>query len=438
MERRRCSLLLVSLLASALLCSWTFAPGAESLGFRHQQFPSRNTSAHPNCSQEPGFPRQYVGGFFFINEFPSIASIDANGCNSWTSGVALSFGAKSAFFAGPGFKAGLVASQYGTRETTEVIDGHQLIRVVDPSKTWLRVYKGFDQCMSGRGSSGGNVACVAPAVERRPDDWVPYLPAAIILAAVVLFVIHFLRPAGPIRRRRHYRRTSQDLVLAVPGDDPAHLESLDIKQLQKRLRHLEQAIAPELAESQHHWFKGLLSTGRHGMALESLTRWFAESHLPVPDHVRDETLWLASSLQIEHLVRPVLDAQVEAHIEDPQIPDSVSPGFDVPLADFKKLVAEAVDSLPPAFGRAMTNVAILIDEENPKRNVLGLYEGLPLSRRIVHTWSVHPDKITIYRRAICDRCRSETEVRAMVYRTVIHEIAHHFGIDDPRLRELGW
>jgi predicted Zn-dependent protease with MMP-like domain len=321
---------------------------------------------------------------------------------------------------------------------TELIDGHQLIKVTDPTNTWLRVYKGFDQCMSGQGASDARTVCIAPAVERQLDDWVPYVPAGIVLGAFALFVIHFLRPAGPIRRRRHYRRTSRELMLTVPGDAPMQLRSLDIKQLQKRLRRLEQSIAPVLTESQHHWCQGLLGAGRHGMALESLTRWFAESHLPVPDHIRDEILWIASSLQIERMVRPVLDAQVQAHTEDLHIEYRASQGFDIPLAEFKVLVAEAVDSLPAPFGRAMTNVAILIEEEHPNHDRLGQYEGLPLSRRIVHTWSVHPDKITIYRRTICDHCRSRTEVRAMVDRVVIHEIAHHFGIDDPRLRELGW
>jgi predicted Zn-dependent protease with MMP-like domain len=67
-----------------------------------------------------------------------------------------------------------------------------------------------------------------------------------------------------------------------------------------------------------------------------------------------------------------------------------------------------------------------------------LYEGYPLAAPRYRNWAVHPDKITIYRKTICEHCRSEQEVRALVYRVVVHEIAHHFGIDDPRLRELGW
>jgi predicted Zn-dependent protease with MMP-like domain len=102
------------------------------------------------------------------------------------------------------------------------------------------------------------------------------------------------------------------------------------------------------------------------------------------------------------------------------------------------MVADAIDVLPESFGRTMTNVAVIVEEEAEGRSLFGLYEGHPLTRYHIRQWSVHPDKITIYRRTICEYSRSEEEVRARVYQTVIHEIAHHFGIDDPRLRELGW
>ena len=81
---------------------------------------------------------------------------------------------------------------------------------------------------------------------------------------------------------------------------------------------------------------------------------------------------------------------------------------------------------------------VVVEDEAEGRNLFGLYRGHPLTGYRIRQWSVHPDKITIYRRTICEHSRSIEEVRAQVYRTVIHEIAHHFGIDDPRLRELGW
>jgi predicted Zn-dependent protease with MMP-like domain len=134
----------------------------------------------------------------------------------------------------------------------------------------------------------------------------------------------------------------------------------------------------------------------------------------------------------------VLDAGVQAHESEASPVEEVVDGLDVPTAEFKQMVADAVDSLPEEFGRAMTNVAVVVEEEAEGGKLFGLYEGHPLTRYRIRQWSVHPDKITIYRRTICEHCRSAEEVRAQVYRTVIHEIAHHFGIDDPRLRQLGW
>ena len=78
------------------------------------------------------------------------------------------------------------------------------------------------------------------------------------------------------------------------------------------------------------------------------------------------------------------------------------------------------------------------EDEAEDRRLFGLYQGHPLTVYRIRQWSVYPDKITIYRRTICEYSHTRDEVRAHVYRTVIHEIAHHFGIDDPRLRELGW
>ena len=119
--------------------------------------------------------------------------------------------------------------------------------------------------------------------------------------------------------------------------------------------------------------------GRHGLALESLTRWGAESHLPVPDHLRQEMLWLAASLQIEREVQPMLEGQDLAHTLDLGPHPRIESGFDVPADEFASLVRDAVDSLPSALGKAMTNVAVVIDEENPDQPLYGLYQGHPLS-----------------------------------------------------------
>jgi predicted Zn-dependent protease with MMP-like domain len=107
-------------------------------------------------------------------------------------------------------------------------------------------------------------------------------------------------------------------------------------------------------------------------------------------------------------------------------------------ARFEEMVAEALDGLPEGLGRLMQNVAVTVEHGPGPPGLLGLYEGIPLTSRTSQYAGVLPDYITIYRRAICAICRTEPEVADQVRRTVIHEVAHHFGIDDDRLRELGW
>jgi len=105
---------------------------------------------------------------------------------------------------------------------------------------------------------------------------------------------------------------------------------------------------------------------------------------------------------------------------------------------FEEMVASALDGLPEELGRLMSNVAVTVEHRAGPPGLLGLYEGVPLTSRTTGYAGVLPDRITIYRQAICSICQTEQEVAAQVRKTVIHEIAHHFGIDDKRLRELGW
>jgi predicted Zn-dependent protease with MMP-like domain len=105
---------------------------------------------------------------------------------------------------------------------------------------------------------------------------------------------------------------------------------------------------------------------------------------------------------------------------------------------FEQMVEDALDGLPEEFGRLMSNVAVMVEHGPGPRGLLGLYEGVPLTGRGTQYALVAPDVITIYRQAICARCQTEGEVAEQVRRTVIHEVAHHFGIDDARLAELGW
>jgi predicted Zn-dependent protease with MMP-like domain len=111
----------------------------------------------------------------------------------------------------------------------------------------------------------------------------------------------------------------------------------------------------------------------------------------------------------------------------------------VSVERFEELVADALDEIPEELGRMMDNVWVTVEdlpEDGP--GLLGLYSGVPLTERELYGGMVMPDRITLYRIPICAMCRSEAEVVEVVRDTVIHEVAHHFGIDDDRLDELGW
>lgn len=117
-------------------------------------------------------------------------------------------------------------------------------------------------------------------------------------------------------------------------------------------------------------------------------------------------------------------------------------------AEFEQLVVDALDSLPEAILELLDNVDVVI-EQQPSREqleyagieggtLLGLYEGIPLTGRNSGYFLVAPDKITIFQRPIEQMCSNRQDVADQVRTTVIHEIAHHFGIDEDRLEELGW
>jgi predicted Zn-dependent protease with MMP-like domain len=111
---------------------------------------------------------------------------------------------------------------------------------------------------------------------------------------------------------------------------------------------------------------------------------------------------------------------------------------DVDPDRFEEMVVTALDGLPSELGRLMRNVAVTVEHAPGPPGLLGLYQGVPLTSRTSQYSGVLPDRITIYRQAVCAICRTEQDVADQVRRTVIHEIAHHFGIDDRRLTELGW
>ena len=106
---------------------------------------------------------------------------------------------------------------------------------------------------------------------------------------------------------------------------------------------------------------------------------------------------------------------------------------------FEELVCDALDLIPPPLAQGMDNVVVLIedrDAEDPE--LLGIYEGIALTERDSTYSGALPDAITIYRDSVLEICESDDDVVKEVAITVIHEVAHHFGIDDDRLHELGW
>jgi predicted Zn-dependent protease with MMP-like domain len=106
---------------------------------------------------------------------------------------------------------------------------------------------------------------------------------------------------------------------------------------------------------------------------------------------------------------------------------------------FDELVSNALDLIPPRLAAVMDNVVVLVADRHPEEaDLLGLYEGVALTERDSHYAGSLPDTITIYRDALLDICDREDQVVDEVSITVVHEIAHHFGIDDDRLHELGW
>ena len=107
---------------------------------------------------------------------------------------------------------------------------------------------------------------------------------------------------------------------------------------------------------------------------------------------------------------------------------------------FEELVGDALDEVPEELLDLMDNVVILVVDDPPadEPDLLGLYEGFSLTERGWDYSGVLPDRISIYRNPILAICDDEDDVIDEVAITVVHEIAHHFGIDDQRLHELGW
>ncbi len=114
--------------------------------------------------------------------------------------------------------------------------------------------------------------------------------------------------------------------------------------------------------------------------------------------------------------------------------------LDLGREQFEDLVAEALDTIPPELSKLIENVVVLVEDEAPEDapELLGLYEGTPLTERNGWYAGVLPDTIRLFRMPILRICDSFDDVVDEVQVTVVHEVAHYFGIDDERLHELGW
>jgi predicted Zn-dependent protease with MMP-like domain len=114
--------------------------------------------------------------------------------------------------------------------------------------------------------------------------------------------------------------------------------------------------------------------------------------------------------------------------------------IDMSRERFEELVRAALDDVPPELGKLIDNCVVLVEDDPPAGDpyLLGVYEGTPLTDRGPGYTMALPDRITIFRNPTLGMCASEEEVVAEVHITVVHEIAHHFGIDDDKLHDLGY
>jgi predicted Zn-dependent protease with MMP-like domain len=139
---------------------------------------------------------------------------------------------------------------------------------------------------------------------------------------------------------------------------------------------------------------------------------------------------------LDHRVAPVTTLESRA-----QHREMVAGVLKLTVQEFDDAIGDALDNVPAELLDLMNNVVFLVEDEPPpgEPDLLGVYDGTPLTERHA-SWAAGalPDRITIFRGPTLRMCSTRQEVLDEVAITVVHEIAHHFGIDDARLRELGW
>jgi predicted Zn-dependent protease with MMP-like domain len=114
--------------------------------------------------------------------------------------------------------------------------------------------------------------------------------------------------------------------------------------------------------------------------------------------------------------------------------------MEMAAVDFDALVEQALDEIPAELARLVDNVVVLVEDEPPPDDpdLLGYYDGLALTERPANHSAALPDRILLFRGPLLDMCADADELVEEIRITVVHEIAHHFGIDDARLHALGY
>ena len=106
--------------------------------------------------------------------------------------------------------------------------------------------------------------------------------------------------------------------------------------------------------------------------------------------------------------------------------------------EFERLVVQGLDALPDQMVEGLDNVIFVVEDRPESEDILGLYDGVALTERGDYGYGELPDRIVIYREPLLEHCESLDELVQEIHVTLVHEIAHYFGIDDDRLHELGW
>lgn len=114
--------------------------------------------------------------------------------------------------------------------------------------------------------------------------------------------------------------------------------------------------------------------------------------------------------------------------------------LEITAKDFEELVSDELDALPDEMIDGLENVVIVVEDrpEDGSLDLLGLYDGIALTERGQYGFGEMPDRIVLYREALCSLCNDVQQLRNEIHVTLVHEIGHFYGIDDARLHELGW